>query len=105
MTQKHTQGTWIDKGEDNKTGYRFIVAYDGKRICNLSLQLNNAETDTNAALIAAAPDLKQELEKSTEYLERIFESFKALDDCHGSPLHKQIQASRAALAKAEGGAE
>lgn len=82
---KHTQGPWFHYGKD------LIGAKDaGAPICRLMTA--NQETEANAKLITAAPDLLETLKMVQEKLPRIdYQSrFEVMEDI------------RAAIAKASG---
>lgn len=66
MTQKHTQGPWTFRpltGEDNR-GMGYIEDANGHDIIHAGvMDLPSHENQANAALIAAAPAMKLELEQ------------------------------------------
>jgi len=92
MNKNHTPGPWVYYYE--KIGNQHIVWSDNSRIVSLSM---NDDAESNARLIAAAPDL-------LEALQDLFIDCMACDYNDGfntSPLAKKV---RAAIAKATGGA-
>jgi len=90
MNKNHTPGPWVYYYE--KIGNQHIVWSDNSRIVSLSM---NDDAESNARLIAAAPDL-------LEALQDLFIDCMACDYNDGfntSPLAKKV---RAAIAKATG---
>lgn len=98
---KHTPGPWTVK--QNKSGdvTPHIVGNDGKSLglatgCDLPGQM-----ESNAALIAAAPELKQELQLSQGVLEGLLSYF---DPGHERDIiEDQIKRNATAISKADGG--
>lgn len=101
MTTKHTQGSWrVDAG----TGYIDIRSSDnGTQICAMlpedgtrRFTRTQEETDANARLIAAAPDLLAVVESVF-----LWDLSKNIGRKKPVPLHQHIvDAARAALQKA-----
>jgi hypothetical protein len=100
MTTKHTQGPWVIApvvGQPEKAGQKIIFGQEYVSVCQT---IDNAgkgreETMSNAALIAAAPDLLLALERVLMAIEWT---------CTGDRLTQEQQADliRAAIAKAKG---
>jgi len=89
MNKNHTPGPWVYYYE--QIGNQHIVWSDNSRIVSLSM---NDDAESNARLIAAAPDLLEALAVLTELV-----SFQICDDGHPAIIN-----ARAAIAKATGGA-
>jgi hypothetical protein len=95
---KHTPGPW----ENHKWNCEeHQISAKGGTIALVSHShslVSEAEADANARLIAAAPIL-------AEYLAELLEATETLARRHGTPLSQCHQYAKAALAKAEGGAQ
>ncbi len=83
----HTPGPWTLA--EGRSGYQFwpLIQHGGKDIAVCSRQVD--ETDANARLIAAAPDL--------------YEALRAMIDCAGDDdarAYRAVTQAKAALAKA-----
>ena len=95
---KHTPGPW----ENHKWNCEeHQISAKGGTIALVSHShslVSEAEADANARLIAAAPIL-------AEYLAELLEATETLARRHGTPLPQCHQYAKAALAKAEGGAQ
>lgn len=94
MKATHTPGPWALDCRTAGTG-RTILAEDQSRYVAVAIVPSSAETDANAALIAAAPDL---LAASSLLLDWIDGQIKA----GVLPKGLDFPAARAAIAKAEG---
>lgn len=57
--KKHTPGPWEVKKYETRTS---VVGADGTKVLSITNQYFKGETEANARLIAAAPDLLEELE-------------------------------------------
>lgn len=95
---KHTPAPWLYVHEGSET--RFIDGQTSRTVVDLSPMTDDAETEANAHLIAAAPDLLEALEDS------LVEGHHAL--CPGRPSIGGFKCStrctgiRTALAHARG---
>jgi len=89
MNKNHTPGPWVYYYE--KIGNQHIVWSDNSRIVSLSM---NDDAESNARLIAAAPDLLEALSVLVELV-----SCQICDDDHPAIIN-----ARDAIAKATGGA-
>ena len=83
----HTKGPWVTTGALVKTGDNNWIA-----CCDVSRVIPDKEMLANARLIAAAPDMLEALEQLQ-------------NDVLGSGDGSGFEKARAALAKAEGGAQ
>lgn len=107
-TPKHTPGPWT-AGDIIRAPSKTKYASDGRGICKLysetRKQLVN-EQQANARLIAAAPELLEELRRALEFLRG--DAARLMRDGAFEPhniLRRQIRSVEAAIAKATGGAE
>ena len=81
---KHTQGEWKVRCDTNKNGVKTYSIFDKNWI-----KIAVTNTETNARLIAVAPNLLEVCKKSYKYFEK-YHRIIAMEDC------------RQAIAKAEG---
>lgn len=101
MTTKHTPGPWITDSKERTDTARYIMAAARPfphTIARIDLT-NRAEDEANAALIAAAPELLEALNREQEWRDR--EAVGALDE-EWDYETMVGQYRRAAIAKAEG---
>lgn len=111
MNTKHTPGPW-EIGEDYGDCTP-MVTYQARDVCRVTV--GHGDEIANVRLIAAAPDLADQLAFSAMQLEAADEAFGEIADNAGLPGHvremartrmvnarDQARAARAALAKAEG---
>lgn len=98
MTRKHTRGPWeviedVDRFEIDAPSRSIAVTTD-----------NRTDDRDNAALIAAAPDMKLALEAARQMLRiaaDLVQGFEGLDTVKRG-LREEVAAITATLAKAEG---
>ncbi len=106
----HTKGHW-HVGQGNGEGA--IFADEGRMrmtdkgtslwpICTMNRGWNDAEDDANARLVAAAPDLLEALQNAHALLQATL--FIINDNEARGIAKQQLDANRAAIAKATGGA-
>ena len=105
---KFTPGPW----EKDETAPYYISAEDGRNIATVHSGLfSNQESKANADLIAFAPDLYDELQKSVEQMLIGLTAVQKLVEKSGTAevlskvekeMMKQIRNANAALAKARG---
>lgn len=113
MSAKHTPGPWrIAHPEDlaDKYGVDLLVRTDKRRVAiGLGPERGEpgsaiAETDANARLIAAAPEMFEALERAAAHLpsdEEILD-YAACNDGRAMASASAARAVRAAIAKARG---
>lgn len=110
MTQKHTPRPWVYTRKMNDA---FKVCNDKIDICRVYINYNQAETESesNAALIAAAPDLLEALSNMLDLAQMAADQIRfEVRSVNGTLYTKQdieeaeelIQQARSAIAKAEG---
>lgn len=100
MSAQHTPGPW--HYGINRSGHSFLVKDpEGRLVCNMSWHHSSrehyplqAESEANARLIAAAPELLEALTAAWNSMDT------SIPGSPGSPIEK----ARAALAKATGAA-
>lgn len=100
MAAQHTPGPWRPCEE---TMVRVVVADNGRWIADCDFEGPPSESDANARLIAAAPDLLAALEDAAASLDTILgdprmDAAMLSGDRYGR--RKVLEAARAAIAKA-----
>jgi hypothetical protein len=101
---KHTDGPWtVERRLDE--GYRVCVAGNmGEPIADVDEWYDAEQTEANARLLAAAPEL-------LEALEAVMERYQGTDGCRASPCsacdeaNAAKQSARAAISKARDGGD
>lgn len=95
---QHTKGPWNSVQMGVNRFYYSIETYEeGKPIAETATIVKNENTEANARLIAAAPDLLQALEDAVGYLE-------LETDLYGFNRHQEaIDKAKAVLTKAKNG--
>lgn len=112
MTTKHTPGPWNIASVENSTGrIKHLVPIDGKCLSLLTVVENDQAVfaavynDSDARLIAAAPDLLEALTEQDRFL-GVLSGTVPLSE---KDTHRRIQINRegvrAAIAKATGSGE
>lgn len=110
--QKHTPGPWFQGCEDDPNSGD-IYMQDGSLVAEAFINGDLDSRVANARLIAAAPDLLEELRQMTRAYVRLLETGRDLlvmQGCDCDPVDKMeagdpnLIAARAAIAKATGGA-
>jgi hypothetical protein len=103
MTTQHTAAPWetleIHDGIAIKDSRNVTIAYCGYATEADDIELDKGETEANARLIAAAPDMLEALEDAEE----IISSLMAIHEEDETDV-PSIVTIRAAIAKAKGGA-
>ena len=96
---KHTPGPWI-AGDDESSDFFLVGPHDGDGIVYQPVvKLHN---ESNARLIAAAPELLEALKACLPYLEGMSDKLKiATASPEVAVLNVRIVKARAAIAKAE----
>ena len=90
---KHTPGPWIPARKANCTSCRHpAILRDGGQVATATWQGSEAETDANACLIAAAPDLLHACREAALVLAALSETCP--------PLIREYEIVSAAIAKA-----
>jgi hypothetical protein len=94
---KHTPGPWVTKAQGDANHY-FMMQPNGRWLAFIQFngELLTAEQETNACLIAAAPELLAAAKLALEYWAHREQRYK-----NRSPVW--VQETRAAIAKATGG--
>lgn len=109
MSAAHTPGPWeaCDPGDyGDFDGHSRVILGNDRRIAVVHRHpsINTAQSDADASLIAAAPDMLAALEQSVLYVETLHSLM--ISDGRRTPatraLMANINASRAAIAKALG---
>ncbi len=92
----HTPGPWVSEATGQQPG-AFSVVGDGRQLVALVYGENREAQKANAALIDAAPDLLEALEKLTER----YVSIAGSGDCGfwNPEKESEVIAARAAIAK------
>lgn len=101
---KFTKGEWVAfyPHELLNSGHASVESESGRQICMTEAYKSNLEEVTaNMNLIAAAPEMYDEIERDIEWLESILAEFAIGSPMHGSILSR-IQEKQSILAKARG---
>lgn len=87
---KRTRGPWVNHSPDNAPLGAVLVSGASQQ-CNIYMAPRTRETEANASLIAAAPDLLEALQGLLK---------DALQNGYDE-THQEVKDARAAIAKAE----
>lgn len=108
--QQHTPGPWTYQynpwHSDHAGEIPAFEIFGGEKICDTNEHMPRDQQEANACLIAAAPDLLVVLEAQTGAAKAVIDSWES-GDLAGAVrgLDACIEASRAAIAEAKGGAQ
>ena len=95
MNTNHTHGPWREAAM-SQTEVRLFTE-GGRFICRIEgVDLSKTEDQSNARLIAAAPEMLHALKLAAEELNKM----GCECDCEASPVHCPVCAVNAAIAKA-----
>lgn len=100
---RHTPAPWHYSEEVSRHGTRLVFGPDNHLVADAGRvhQRTDVETEANARLIAAAPDLLKKLETAIAWIEGLPDRINVMLDDPSTPMtHELLPQLRAAIAKA-----